>query len=175
MEITCPECGGLRYAEAAGKIRRIPSEGEEGLSLPELMALTVDQAIEKTADLKKVRQRLENTVRTGAGLSDTGRGPRRLCPGGEAQRLKLAAEMGRAREDTVFVFDEPTVGLHPLDVRSLTGIFQKLIDSGATVIVIEHDLGHDRQCGLCNRHGTRRRKGRRPNRRLRNAGGYCTG
>ncbi len=139
VEITCPECGGLRYAEAAGKIRRIPSEGEEGLSLPELMALTVDQAIEKTADLKKVRQRLETLSELGLGYLTLGEATPALS-GGEAQRLKLAAEMGRAREDTVFVFDEPTVGLHPLDVRSLTGIFQKLIDSGATVIVIEHDL-----------------------------------
>ena len=139
VEITCPECGGLRYAKAAGKIRRIPSEGEEGLSLPELMSLTIDQAIEKTADLKKVRQRLEILSELGLGYLTLGEATPALS-GGEAQRLKLAAEMGRAREDTVFVFDEPTIGLHPLDVRSLTGIFQKLIDSGATVIVIEHDL-----------------------------------
>ena len=139
VEITCPECGGLRYAEAAGKIRRSPSEGKEGLSLPELMALTVDQAIEKTADLKKVRQRLETLSELGLGYLTLGEATPALS-GGEAQRLKLASEIGRAQEDTVFVFDEPTVGLHPLDVRSLTGIFQKLIDSGATVIVIEHDL-----------------------------------
>ncbi|MDE7114638.1 MAG: excinuclease ABC subunit UvrA, partial [Acetatifactor sp.] len=57
-----------------------------------------------------------------------------------AQRLKLAGEMGKGQSDSVFVFDEPTIGLHPLDVETLLQVFQRLIENGATVIVIEHDL-----------------------------------
>ena len=75
--------------------------------------------------------------------------------GGEAQRLKLASEIGKAQADSVFVFDEPSIGLHPLDVRVLLGVFQALLDNGATVVVIEHDLDRDPQCGLCDRHGAR--------------------
>lgn len=142
VEITCPECGGLRYAKAANKIKRMPKKitpGEKGLSLPELMSLTVEQALEKTKDLKKVNERLQILSDLGLGYLTLGEATPALS-GGEAQRLKLAAEMGKPQEDTVFVFDEPTIGLHPLDVRVLIGIFQRLMDSGATVIVIEHDL-----------------------------------
>lgn len=142
VEITCPTCGGSRYSREAGRIRRKPKktlQGEAGLSLPELMALTVDQALEKTKDLKKVQESLKTLSELGLGYLTLGEATTALS-GGEAQRLKLASEMGRPQEDTVFVFDEPTIGLHPLDVRTLTGIFQKLINSGASVIVIEHDL-----------------------------------
>ena len=107
--------------------------------MPELLALTVDEALVQTKDLKKAHERLQTLSDLGLGYLTLGEGTPALS-GGEAQRLKLAAEMGREQSDAVFVFDEPTIGLHPLDVRTLITIFQRLIDQGATVVVIEHDL-----------------------------------
>ena len=108
-------------------------------TLPELMAMDVRSALEACADWKLVRQRLEVLDELGLGYLTLGEATPTLS-GGEAQRLKLASEMGRGQEDTVFVFDEPTIGLHPLDVRTLLAVFQTLMDQGATVVVIEHDL-----------------------------------
>lgn len=142
VEIVCPVCGGSRYGSAAGKIRYRPrgaARAEPGISLPELMGLTVEQALEHLGGVKKVRERLQVLAGLGLGYLTLGEATPALS-GGEAQRLKLAAEMGRPQGDAVFVFDEPTIGLHPLDVRVLIGVFQRLIDTGATVIVIEHDL-----------------------------------
>ena len=139
VAVTCPACGGSRYGKEAAAIRRPVKAGGEGLSLPELMALTVEQALEAVKDVKKVRDRLQILVDLGLGYLTLGEATPALS-GGEAQRLKLAAEIGRGQDDALFVFDEPTIGLHPLDVRSLIAIFQRLIDKGATVIVIEHDL-----------------------------------
>ena len=103
------------------------------------MAMDVNQALEACEELKVVHQRLQVLKDLGLGYLTLGEETPSLS-GGEAQRLKLASEMGRAQEDSVFIFDEPTIGLHPLDVRTLLGVFQTLIDKGATVIVIEHDL-----------------------------------
>lgn len=139
VAVTCPACGGSRYGKEAALIRRPVKDGGEGLSLPELMALTVEQALEAVKAVKKVRDRLQILVDLGLGYLTLGEATPDLS-GGEAQRLKLAAEIGRGQDDALFVFDEPTIGLHPLDVRSLIAIFQRLIDKGATVIVIEHDL-----------------------------------
>ena len=139
VDIPCPDCGASRYGKEAEKVLRYPKGGGEGLSLPALMGLTITEALEKLADVKKVRERLEILSGLGLGYLTLGEATPALS-GGEAQRLKLAAEMGRAQEDALFVFDEPTIGLHPLDVRALLEVFQKLIDSGATVLVIEHDL-----------------------------------
>lgn len=139
VEITCPDCGGSRYSKAAGAIFRCGKEEQEGISLPVLMGLTVDQALEHLKDVKKVRERLQTLTDLGLGYLTLGEATPALS-GGEAQRLKLAAEMGKAQEDTLFVFDEPTIGLHPLDVQTLLRVFQRLLDSGATVLVIEHDL-----------------------------------
>ena len=133
VEIVCPDCGGFRYGKAAEAIR------SHGLSMPELMGLTVDQALDRLLDVKKVRERLQVLSGLGLGYLTLGEATPALS-GGEAQRLKLAAEMGKAQDDAVFIFDEPTIGLHPLDVRVLIEVFQHLIDHGATVIVIEHDL-----------------------------------
>ena len=118
---------------------RLRTNDHRGLSLPELLQLTVDQALQETAALKKVSERLQVLSDLGLGYLTLAEATPALS-GGEAQRLKLASQMSRSQEDTVFVFDEPTIGLHPLDVQVLIGIFQKLIDNGATVIVIEHDL-----------------------------------
>ena len=108
-------------------------------SLPELMDMDIDRAMEFCKDMKNVYPRLSVLQRLGLGYLTLGEETPSLS-GGEAQRLKLASEMGRAQEDSVFVFDEPTIGLHPLDVQSLLGVFASLMEQGATVIVIEHDL-----------------------------------
>ena len=133
VTISCPECRGSRYGRDAGRVRH----GE--YSLPELMAMDVNTALETCRDLKTVRQRLQVLQDLGLGYLTLGEETPSLS-GGEAQRLKLASEMGRTQSDSVFVFDEPTIGLHPLDVRTLLGVFQTLIEHGATVVVIEHDL-----------------------------------
>lgn len=140
VTIECPDCGGSRYAPEAGAIRRaVKGESHLSLSLPQLMAMSVDQALAVTHDLKKVHARLTTLHDLGLGYLTLGE-PTPALSGGEAQRLKLASEMGKAQSDAVFVFDEPTIGLHPLDVRVLLGVFDRLVASGATVVVIEHDL-----------------------------------
>ena len=140
VTIECPDCGGSRYASEAGAIRRaVKGESHLSLSMPQLMAMSVDQALAVTHDLKKVHARLTTLHDLGLGYLTLGE-PTPALSGGEAQRLKLASEMGKAQSDAVFVFDEPTIGLHPLDVRVLLGVFDRLVASGATVVVIEHDL-----------------------------------
>ena len=133
VDIPCPDCRGARYAKAAFAVRR------KGVSLPELMAMSVDEALAACADLPIVKSRLQTLHDIGLGYLTLGEETPGLS-GGEAQRLKLASEMGRGQGDTVFVFDEPTIGLHPLDVCTLMDVFRHLIGNGATVIVIEHDL-----------------------------------
>ena len=137
--ISCPDCGGSRYAREAGLIRRIPRKEKEGYSLPEIMAMSVDQALSACKDLPLVERRLRVLHDLGLGYLTLGEETPALS-GGEAQRLKLASEMGKGQSDAVFVFDEPTIGLHPLDVETLLSVFDSLISQGATVIVIEHDL-----------------------------------
>ena len=138
VEIPCPDCRGSRYSAEAHAIRRTNKAGESH-SLPELMDMNVDAAREACADLKTVRSRLDVLHELGLGYLTVGEDTPGLS-GGEAQRLKLASEMGRGQSDTVFVFDEPTIGLHPRDVKTLLEVFQKLVAHGATVVVIEHDL-----------------------------------
>ncbi len=139
VEITCPDCGGSRYSKAAERIKRISGAGGGANTLPELMAMSVDEALGACADIPRVRRKLEVLRELGLGYLTLGEQTPSLS-GGEAQRLKLAGEMGKSQSDTVFVFDEPTIGLHPLDVENLLRVFRRLIKSGATVIVIEHDL-----------------------------------
>ena len=138
VEIPCPECRGSRYAGKAERIKRKNKAGKE-YSLPEIMAMDVKHALEACGDLKSVHQRLQVLKDLGLGYLTLGEATPSLS-GGEAQRLKLASEMGRQQEGTVFVFDEPTIGLHPLDIRTLLTVFDRLVEYGATVIVIEHDL-----------------------------------
>ncbi len=138
VDIPCPDCHGSRYARAANLIRRENAAGEF-YSLPELMDMDINEALTACNDLKTVRQRLLVLQELGLGYLTLGEETPGLS-GGEAQRLKLASEMGRGQESSVFVFDEPTIGLHPSDVRTLLQVFQSLVDHGATVIVIEHDL-----------------------------------
>ena len=133
VEVVCPDCGGSRYGKDASLVRR------KDYTLPQIMEMSVERALSACSDLKLVSRRLQTLSELGLGYLTLGEATPSLS-GGEAQRLKLASEMGKGQSDTVFVFDEPTIGLHPLDVRTLLTVFQKLIDLGATVIVIEHDL-----------------------------------
>ncbi len=139
VEIPCPDCGGSRYAKAAGLVKRTSRRDSRARSLPELMDMSVDEALTACADLPQVEKKLRVLHDLGLGYLTLGEETPSLS-GGEAQRLKLASEMGRGQSDAVFVFDEPTIGLHPLDVRTLLLVFQRLIQNGATVVVIEHDL-----------------------------------
>lgn len=138
VEIPCSDCNGSRYCPDASRIIRTKKDGSVQ-SLPDLMEMSVDEALIACSDLKVVKNRLQLLHDVGLGYLTLGEATPGLS-GGEAQRLKLASEMGRGQDDTVFVFDEPTIGLHPLDVQVLMGIFENLISKGATVIVIEHDL-----------------------------------
>ena len=138
VDIPCPQCRGSRYARAAYGLRYMNKAGES-MSLPELMDCDVNTALRFCRDMKTVCPRLETLQSLGLGYLTLGEETPSLS-GGEAQRLKLASEMGRLQTDSVFVFDEPTIGLHPLDVQSLLGVFDTLIANGATVVVIEHDL-----------------------------------
>lgn len=137
VDIPCPECRGSRYSKEAWLVHDSNKNGDS-VSLPELMDDDVAQAIEKCAGHKIVTQRLSTLKNLGLGYLTLGEATPSLS-GGEAQRLKLASEMGREQGDTLFVFDEPTIGLHPLDVQTLLRVFQHLIELGATVVVIEHD------------------------------------
>lgn len=140
VSITCPTCKGSRYSDEANLIHRPRKNAQgAGCTLPQLMSISIDEALAILDDLKNVHDRLKTLHDLGLGYLTLGEATPALS-GGEAQRLKLASEMGRKQEDAVFVFDEPTIGLHPLDVRNLLAVFQRLIDHGATVVVIEHDL-----------------------------------
>ena len=138
VEIVCPDFGGSRYCRDASQVFR-PRRDGTAHTLPQLMSQSVDEALASCGDLKLVSGRLRTLHDLGLGYLTLGEATPSLS-GGEAQRLKLASEMGRGQGDTIFVFDEPTIGLHPLDVQTLLAVFQRLIDSGATVLVIEHDL-----------------------------------
>ena len=138
VHIPCPTCHGSRYAPAAGEVKLTNREGISR-TLPEVMAMDVDDAVAFCAEWKGVSQRLSTPSRLGLGYLTLGEETPGLS-GGEAQRLKLASEMGRTQTASLFVFDEPSIGLHPLDVQVLLRVFQALLDKGATVVVIEHDL-----------------------------------
>ena len=160
VDIPCPDCGGCRYGKEASLIRRIPKKGKggegtgeegaasEGNTLPELMERSVEEALEACRDLPLVARRLQVLQDLGLGYLTLGEETPSLS-GGEAQRLKLASEMGKGQSDAVFVFDEPTIGLHPMDVETLLQVFQSLVEKGATVIVIEHDLDVIRNADYC--------------------------
>ncbi len=138
VQIPCPTCGGSRYAPEADQVHYETVSGQR-FTLPELMEMSVEQALGVCCEMKLVKQRLQVLNDLGLGYLTLGEETPSLS-GGEAQRLKLAGELGKGQSDTIFVFDEPTIGLHPLDVQTLLGVFERLIQNGATVIVIEHDL-----------------------------------
>jgi excinuclease ABC subunit A len=135
IDVVCTACGGTRYAPEADAVRR----DRDGLTLPELLQLTVTDALGHVGGLRKVRSRLQTLADLGLGYLTLGEATPDLS-GGEAQRLKLASDLDRDQHDAIFVLDEPTIGLHPLDVRVLLEVLQRLVDAGATVLLIEHDL-----------------------------------
>ncbi|AEB06203.1 ABC transporter related protein [Coriobacterium glomerans PW2] len=141
VDIPCPTCHGSRYAPEAYEITRAVPDGSESerIALPDLLECTVDEAMGYVGDVRKVAARLQILRDLGLGYLTLGEATPALS-GGEAQRLKLASELKRDQSDTLFAFDEPTIGLHPLDVEVLLGVLQRLVDNGATVVVIEHDL-----------------------------------
>lgn len=142
VDIVCTSCNGSRYSPAASEIRRRPkhaADDDPGLALPELLAMTVEQALGHVPDLKRVTSRLRLLADLGLSYLTLAEATPALS-GGEAQRLKLSSDLDRDQHDTLFVLDEPSIGLHPLDVRVLLQVLQRLIDNGATVIIIEHDL-----------------------------------
>lgn len=138
VNIQCPDCHGSRYSRIAYDVK-LTNKAGESVSLPELMDMDINTAIEFCKDMKTVSQKLNTLKQLGLGYLTLGEETPSLS-GGEAQRLKLASEIGKIQSDSVFVFDEPSIGLHPLDVQVLLKVFQALLDNGATVIVIEHDL-----------------------------------
>ena len=138
VNIQCPDCHGSRYSRIAYDVKLTNKVGESA-SLPELMDMDVNTAVEFCKDIKTVSQKLNTLKQLGLGYLTLGEETPSLS-GGEAQRLKLASEIGKIQSDSVFIFDEPSIGLHPLDVQVLLKVFQALLDNGATVIVIEHDL-----------------------------------
>lgn len=138
VNIQCPDCHGSRYSRIAYDVK-LTNKAGESVSLPELMDMDVNTAVEFCNDMKTVSQKLNTLKQLGLGYLTLGEETPSLS-GGEAQRLKLASEIGKTQGDSVFVFDEPSIGLHPLDVQVLLKVFQALLDNGATVIVIEHDL-----------------------------------
>ena len=137
VNITCPQCNGTRYAEEAKNI--FDKTVFAGKSLPDLMTMDVEEVLKVTGNKKLIAQRLETLKKLGLGYLTLGEQTPELS-GGEAQRLKLASEMGKAQSQSIFIFDEPTIGLHPLDIDVLLKVFDELIQNQATVIVIEHDL-----------------------------------
>ena len=138
VNIPCPDCRGSRYSKAACGVKLVNKDGLSA-SLPELMDMDINSAFDFCRDMRSVSQKLNVLRKLGLGYLTLGEETPSLS-GGEAQRLKLASEIGRMQTDSVFVFDEPSIGLHPLDVQVLLGVFQALLDNGATVVVIEHDL-----------------------------------
>lgn len=138
VNIQCPDCHGSRYSRIVYDVK-LTNKAGESVSLPELMDMDVNTAVEFCNDMKTVSQKLNTLKQLGLGYLTLGEETPSLS-GGEAQRLKLASEIGKTQGDSVFVFDEPSIGLHPLDVQVLLKVFQALLDNGATVIVIEHDL-----------------------------------
>lgn len=138
VDIPCPDCRGSRYSKLAEKISYI-TKSNEIYTLPQIMAMDINHALAACQDINSVKQKLQTLIDLGLGYLTLGEATPNLS-GGEAQRLKLVSEMSRKQEGTIFVFDEPTIGLHPLDVQILIGVFQKLIENDATVVVIEHDI-----------------------------------
>ena len=140
VTVICPDCRGRRYGKNAEKVRyRGKDKTSNGVSIADCMSMTVQRALDVFSDVKDIENKLQTLSDLGLSYLTLGEATTMLS-GGEAQRLKLAGEIGKTQNDAVFVFDEPSVGLHPLDVRVLIEIFQTLLDSNATVIVIEHDL-----------------------------------
>lgn len=133
MEQTCPLCAGKRFRPEIQAVKW------NGYSIVDILDMDVDQALNVFKAEPKILRELELLKEVGLSYLHLGESTPSLS-GGEAQRLKLVKHLDHKQETTLFVFDEPTIGLHPLDVKVLLQVMQKLIDQGATIITITHDL-----------------------------------
>ena len=111
----------------------------DGLTVADVLGLTVDEALARFAGQAPIERTLLPISEVGLGYLRLGE-PTPALSGGEAQRLRVASRLRRSQRDTLYLFDEPSTGLHPLDIRTLLTVFDRLLADGATVIVIDHDL-----------------------------------
>jgi excinuclease ABC subunit A len=134
VEVRCPTCHGRRFTPQTLAVQY------RGHDISQVLDLTVEEALELFKEIPAARSRLQVLADVGLGYLQLGQ-PATTLSGGEAQRIKLAKELGRrGRGRTLYLLDEPTVGLHPADVARLLGVLQRLVEAGNSVAVIEHNL-----------------------------------
>jgi excinuclease ABC subunit A len=133
INVQCPTCHGARFNDATLEVR------VDGLTIADVLALTVHDALEQFRDQRGVAAALRPVDEVGLGYLRLGE-PTPSLSGGESQRLRIASRLRSSQRGTLYVFDEPSTGLHPLDVATLVAVFDRLLDAGATIIVIDHDL-----------------------------------
>ena len=133
ITVQCPTCHGARFNDATLAVR------VDGLTIADVLSLSVDDALERFADRAPVAAALRPVSEVGLGYLRLGE-PTPSLSGGESQRLRIASRLRSSQRGTLYVFDEPSTGLHPLDVATLAGVFGRLLEAGASIIVIDHDL-----------------------------------
>jgi excinuclease ABC subunit A len=133
ITVQCPTCHGARFNDATLAVRI------DGLTIADVLGLTVQDALERFADRGPVAAALRPVDEVGLGYLRLGE-PTPSLSGGESQRLRIASRLRSSQRGTLYVFDEPSTGLHPLDVGTLVAVFGRLLEAGATIIVIDHDL-----------------------------------
>jgi excinuclease ABC subunit A len=133
ITVQCPTCHGARFNDAVLAVQ------VDGLTVADVLALSVHDAVERFAERAPIAASLRPVNEVGLGYLKLGE-PTPSLSGGESQRLKIASRLRSSQRGALYVFDEPTTGLHPLDVATLVGVFDRLLDAGATIIVIDHDL-----------------------------------
>jgi excinuclease ABC subunit A len=134
VHVPCDECGGDRYNDETLDVEF------KGKTIADVLQLSVDEAADFFESHSQLRRRLELLQDVGLGYMRLGQ-PSTTLSGGEAQRVKLAEELGKKDTgDTLYLLDEPTTGLHPHDERKLIDVLHRLTDDGNTVVVIEHEL-----------------------------------
>jgi excinuclease ABC subunit A len=133
ISVQCPTCHGARFNDAT------LAAAVDGMTIADVLGLTVDDALERFAGQVPVAAALRPISEVGLGYLRLGE-PTPSLSGGESQRLRIASRLRSSQRGALYVFDEPSTGLHPLDVATLVGVFDRLLAAGATIIVIDHDL-----------------------------------
>jgi excinuclease ABC subunit A len=133
INVQCPTCHGARFNDATLAVR------VDGLTIADVLALTVHDALDRFRDQRPVAAALRPVDEVGLGYLRLGE-PTPSLSGGESQRLRIASRLRSSQRGALYVFDEPSTGLHPIDVATLVGVFDRLLAAGATIIVIDHDL-----------------------------------